>query len=505
MVVRKRGLKPSNLSPAYLIQAAGGDPLWPGGATRLDCPECVHCDVETADEVDGVWVSCRHCGWHDDLFGWACRKAGNWDAQVVVNMLREAGCPRADRLTPQDVRAYAADREFRQLCRELGEAADRRGSDRTWAAVRHWGLDHKPVNPPHWGLVSAAEAAGSWEASAPRRTYTGLVRAVLHNSDNPAHEVLLTLPEEDRPGRRVGFWFYGTSHTPVHCVRDNCGSGYGFFRCRTDQSKAWGETAVITTSPNTALLVQGGQSKFTPGRTLPLLLAQIGEAGPPSTQWLPRRPYLFHAPEACSGYLYRAAARLSADVATGSMCFMHDVPPEVQFWEVFGARRVPWWEDMGARLHALTDAGVSVAVAQFGTDPEGMKLLKDRLRPELYNRISALTRRAPNRRVHVAARLTAEDDGENWFWVERGTVLLNAVPRVVRVYRAKGRVRYAGVVRYRGADYPFDSALFRRDPAGTVERALLHGGAGGSPVVHPALVGRLADIALYFHPPLQSE
>lgn len=484
------------------------DARWPP-SQPLYCPECAAECSWRPDPPRGPAVVCPRCRWYDDLFGWCCAVSGLCPA-IVLSQLVACGCPSARNVGGHVLRTYETARERRTKHRVVGDTLDERTLGTPCVTTSALGLNDVPCNPPYWGQLTQAEAGQLWEASAPRRTQSGMMGTLFGplppgEDRRLAGEPITAVPEEDRPGRRCGFWLFGplgrVSTTDGRC---GIGPGFGFLGTRAARTAAWGDAAVIAVSASSALVAHGQQARTCATRVMPLLAIEQRDVVPSAT-WLPERPYVFLVGSSeVVGSVVRLAARLDARVMFRFTGLPPDVPPDVSIWSG-SAGAESWGNYVNQTLAGKTDLGVTTFAAGFGSDPEGMGLLKRALSPAVYSRILAVTDCSPNPAVTVTARCTVEAADGAWYWREQGTVLLDAVPRVARVYRRGRKVHHAGVVRFRGVDYPFDSAVFRRDPVGTIERALLKGAAPGTAVVHPTVCARIADLALYFCPPEQRE
>lgn len=157
-----------------------------------------------------------------------------------------------------------------------------------------------------------------------------------------------------------------------------------------------------------------------------------------------------------------------------------------------------WWE-----RHIHTAHHTDPGIVDWDEATAHRAVALGRLMPdeavEVSARVGRFGHKSPEARtIPIRRGLTLSVEARGWVWAEKGVLLTAAPPIVTRIYRIPGskRIGYEGYVAYDNKIHRFNSALFKKDASGVVDKALLLGGAVPPPV-HPAIAPHTATVALY--------
>lgn len=421
------------------------DAPWDPATHSGPCPVCGETAAARVTPRGGWWVRCPGCG----LTGSAVEfyKAAAAVTRTEAARACAAACGRKPPAARVVAAAYAVDR----LRRVWTHLAARRKEYTLAAADLHRQMGCNPVRVGCWRtgaagdlarLVAAARAAGL--AAAARRA-------------RRVGPVAILVPAYDLPDRVVGGW----AVRPDQEAWLGCRPAAGF-------PAAWAGPGTVVLTYSVVAAVRAAAAAD------PLPPPAVPVAGHPDAVAAFVRLWGRSA-VAVWGAATPALVRLARAVGGGVV--PPDRPPL--------AREARPWADAAAAFLAHVQSEARVGAYLDAAGEGAWREAVDRWPP----RLSALARRAQAakpRVVRAGSEVLVECE-THWVCGRTGRLALGCRPEVRDVTVEDGQVYYAGVVRVRGLDVRFraQSAAFRADPVGEIERACLEGGAR-RPVVGPA-------------------
>lgn len=471
--------------------------------TMIPCPACPDGIVLFhEDHQDGMLGICNACDWTGDAFAYYMARNQIEDPAAAVAALRAAKVkvPAACGKTAS-LRSY---QKYLRSCKAFAafhlKMSRRNLTSLSGQPIVALETKIRPHNAPHWWCTTMTELKydlGGDVVSADGHGWAD-VKRVAGSEETP----VLVMPSRDGFGRVTGVWIMGEvdeTYLEGHSHPDGVALLEWTGKKRPE---SWNNKQVVTSQPFTAVaLAAAGLRDF--GAMLPVCLTrdsgteavkrQLGLAAVTSSYvvWPDTHPAGVDAADLC------LARRLGAPVALVEST--ENMAADCARWvrqNVIGGA-LPWLEAAEAIFAARSDWNARVLLGEIGWCPKVAEKAKSLWRPAQYDRAMTLMNTTDWRDVPVTDKLIVTDTVEGLVNTVNGHLLYEAAPVVTKTYRGDdGRTRYRGLIRYRGGEYQFDSASFRKDPVAVIEAVLLRAGVE-PPTPHPMLVPHLANVAAY--------
>lgn len=483
-----RGKWPDVSVPAVgLCQVLG----LPVGTSLASCPVCKQKSVVLHRYGRETYGYCgsnaeTSCSWQGSLFQLYCETSGQGPLAAIKTLRREkVRIPKATD-APAVLTAYQKHLNARNAFVALETAMAARIL-RQAASPTHtqFGASDRPHAHPFYWSTTPAELGGFLDGHTDSDSTAD--RRLLCSTDDEYFGPCLAVPGYDPYGRINSVWVCRSEDgSTSHCFR---GLKYGgtrvFFQASLKYASEESKTAVVYAHQTEALREVVAAMRSNPGPHAGIVLSGRAVDLPYLRQYnwlLDRNLHLGHYP-AFDGRVYVGTS--FAEYFGGS----HQTDRDSVDWPVYVASFFGTASPYNRAKH-MTEIGWSPAIADR-LAPYLSDATKRAIAAEVRNRI-------PTDPVRLDEHTSVVDTALGWADYQTGKILAEAVPVHVVTYRASGKVRHRGLVRYGTSTYPFDTGHFQKNAAAVVESVLAKAGVTQIPHPHPTVAFHMARIALYW-------